>query len=64
MSARNTLHVSVPPELATFVGEQIASGSYPIDSEMVRACLRRLADEKREKERRLAPRHWGKLNAR
>jgi putative addiction module CopG family antidote len=42
MPARNTLHVSVTPELAAFVGEQIASGSYQTASEIVRAGLRLL----------------------
>ena len=42
MPARNSLHVSVTPELATFVGEQIASGSYQTASEVVRAGLRLL----------------------
>jgi antitoxin ParD1/3/4 len=64
MPARNTLHVSVTPELAAFVGEQIASGSYQTASEVVRAGLRLLSDQERQKERRLAPRPRGKLDAR
>ena len=60
MPARNTLHVSMTPELAAFVGDQIASGSYQTVSEVVRAGLRLLAD----KERSHAPRRQGKLDAR
>ncbi len=64
MPARNTPHVSVTPELAAFVGEQIASGSYRTASEVVRAGLRLLADQERQKERRRAPRPRSKLDAR
>ena len=64
MPARNTLHVSVTPELAAFVSEQIASGSYQTASEVVRAGLRLLADQERQKERRCAPRRRDKLDAR
>jgi putative addiction module CopG family antidote len=64
MPARNTLHVSVTPELAAFVGERIASGSYQTASEVVRAGLRLLAYQERQKERRLALRPRGKLDAR
>ena len=56
MPARNTLHVSVTPELAAFVGEQIASGDYRTASEVVRAGLRLLADQERHKKLR-RPRH-------
>jgi antitoxin ParD1/3/4 len=64
MPARNTLHVSITPELAAFVGEQIASGSYQTASEVVRAGLRLLAEQERQKERRPAPPPRGKLDAR
>ncbi len=64
MPARNTLHVSVTPELAAFVGEQIASGDYRTASEVVRAGLRLLADQERRKERRRAHPPQGKLDAR
>jgi antitoxin ParD1/3/4 len=64
MPARNTLHVSVTPELAAFVGEQIASGDYRTASEVVRAGLRLLADQERQKERKRSHRSQGKLHAR
>ncbi|MBL0405633.1 type II toxin-antitoxin system ParD family antitoxin [Microvirga aerilata] len=64
MPARNTLHVSVTPELAAFVDEQIASGDYRTASEVVRAGLRLLADQERRKERRHAHPPQGKRDAR
>jgi len=64
MPARNTLHVSITPELAAFVGEQVASGSYQTASEVVRAGLRLLADQERQKERERVRRPQGKLDAR
>jgi putative addiction module CopG family antidote len=64
MRARNTLHVSVTRELAAFVGERVASGSYQTASEVVRAGLRLPADQKPQRERRRAHRPWGKLDAR
>lgn len=64
MPARRTLHVSVTPELAAFVGEQVTSGSYRTASEVVRASLRLLADEERQKERKRGHRPQSKPDAR
>ncbi len=64
MPARNTLHVSATAELAAFVGEQVASGSYQTVSEVVRPGLRRLADKERQKEHQRVRRSRGKPDAR
>jgi putative addiction module CopG family antidote len=64
MPARNTLHVSATAELAAFVGEQVASGSYQISSEVVRAGLRLLADQHHQKEHQRVRRARSKPDAR
>jgi len=49
MATRKTKNVSLTPELDRFVEERVASGLYRSASEVVRAALRLLEKEEREK---------------
>ncbi|MFG0283919.1 MAG: type II toxin-antitoxin system ParD family antitoxin [Phycisphaerales bacterium JB039] len=44
MPSRESMNVSLTPELAAFVDAQVASGRYRSASEVVRAALRELHD--------------------
>nr|ANY58130.1 hypothetical protein [uncultured bacterium] len=48
------MNVSLTPDLDRFVAEQVRSGEYNSHSEVVRAGLRLLLQQKRETEARLA----------
>ena len=39
---RRTLSISLPPEMRSFIAEQVKTGSYSSSSEVVRAALRLL----------------------
>jgi antitoxin ParD1/3/4 len=49
-----TMNVSLSPELATFVEEEVASGEYGTASEVVRDALRRLLHERALREEKAA----------
>lgn len=44
MPSRDSLNVSLTPELTTWIAAQVASGRYRSGSEVVRAALRLLQD--------------------
>lgn len=46
MRTRQSMNVSITPELAAFVATQLASGRYKNASEVVRAALRLLEEAK------------------
>lgn len=50
MIERKTLNVSLTPELHAFVGDLLASGGYGNASEVVRAGLRLLRHEERQRQ--------------
>ncbi len=54
MRTRQSMNVSITPELTAFVAAQLTSGRYKNASEVVRAALRLLEDA--EARRREAPR--------
>lgn len=45
MPPRDSLNVSLTPELAAYIGERVSSGRYRSASEVVRAALRLLQRE-------------------
>jgi antitoxin ParD1/3/4 len=54
MPTRTTLNVSLTPELEAFIAARVASGRYQSASEVVRAGLRLLETEERQREAALA----------
>jgi antitoxin ParD1/3/4 len=54
MPNRTTMNVSLTPELEAFIDTRVASGRYQSASEVVRAGLRLLEAEEREREAALA----------
>jgi antitoxin ParD1/3/4 len=51
MPVRKTMNVSLTPEMEAFVANGVASGRYRTLSEVVRAALRLLQEQEREKDR-------------
>jgi antitoxin ParD1/3/4 len=49
MIVRQSMNVSITPELRQFVSERVATGRYQNASEVVRAALRVLMEQERQK---------------
>lgn len=47
MPSQNSLNVSLTPELMVWIKQQVGSGRYRSASEVIRAGLRHLQDERR-----------------
>lgn len=54
MPVRKTMNVSLTPEMEAFVTDRVSSGRYRTLSEVVRAALRLLQEQERERDLRTA----------
>jgi len=55
MPSASSLNVSLTPELAAWIAEQVSSGRYRSASEVVRAAVRLLQDSERSPVRQSQP---------